>query len=243
MIEIGICEDQRIECELIESLLKEYASQNNLKCRIDMFSNGLELLRKEKNYDILFLDVDMPVINGIELGKKIRRKNRLAKIIYVTGYADYAFRAFSVHAFDYLIKPVSREHFQEKFAELIHYINLESINVKLYFKKDTDLLCFKAKEIYYFEAVPSHKIRIITDDGVFEIRGSIDQTLEQVEKHGFSKAHKSYIVNLEHIVKIESYRIFLENGVQLPLAERAAKGFKDEFNLFLQRKLERDFLA
>lgn len=242
LINIAICEDQQLEREMIEKLLKHYINERGLICRIDAFSNGLELLRKEKNYDILFLDVDMPFINGIELGKKIRRKNRLVKIVYITGYADYAFRAYSVHAFDYLIKPVSKERFYQRVEELFNYINMEEKNVKLYFKKDSDLLCFKSKEIYFFESVPSHKIRIITEDGNFEVRGTIDQTLEQVEKYNFSKTHKSYIVNLDHIIKIEAYQIYLDNNMCVPLAERVAKVFKDEFNLFLQKKMESDYL-
>ena len=242
LIEIGICEDDVSEREYIKDLVYQYSIDKNIVCKIDSFSTGQELLKENKLYDILFLDVNMPEMDGIELGKKIREKNKVAKIIYITAYANYSFSAFHVHAFEYLIKPVAKEFFYEKFTEIINYIEIEEKKVKLYFKKDKSFLTLKADEIFYFEAVPSHRVRIVTNSNVFDIRGTIDQTYCQVENYEFYKCHKSYIVNLLHIIKVEGYTIYLDNQMSLPLAERSAKTFKTEFNLFLQKKIERELM-
>ena len=105
MYRIAVCDDdiqmQRFLCSAIE--------EAGIACTVEKFSNGAELLRDEKEYDILFLDIDMPVVNGMDAARQLRRRDRRAKIIYVTGYQDYMQRSFAVHPFSFLVKPVKRK--------------------------------------------------------------------------------------------------------------------------------------
>ena len=105
MYRIAICDDD----VKMRRLLCQAAEGYGAACEVDEFSDGMELLECNTQYDILFLDIDMPRMNGIETAERIRRTDRRVKIIYVTGYQDYMSRSFAVHPFSFLLKPVRRE--------------------------------------------------------------------------------------------------------------------------------------
>ena len=117
MYRIAVCDDdiqmRRFLCSAIE--------EAGIACTVEKFSNGAELLRDEKEYDILFLDIDMPLVNGMDAARQLRRRDRRAKIIYVTGYQDYMQRSFAVHPFSFLVKPVKKETIIRLLREAVLY--------------------------------------------------------------------------------------------------------------------------
>ena len=103
MINIAICDDDLITLHNTKDLIEEYKIK---EFNIKTYSSGEELLKSKREFDIIFLDIDMGGINGIETAKRIRVYDKQVKIIYVTNYTDYTSMAFSVHAFGYLVKPL-----------------------------------------------------------------------------------------------------------------------------------------
>ncbi len=117
MYRIAICDDdvrmRRFLCRTV--------SESGISCRVEEFAGGADLLRGYGEYDILFLDIDMPGGNGIEVAERIRRSDRKVKIIYVTGYQDYMSQSFAVHPFAFLVKPVQKEEIIRQMKEALIY--------------------------------------------------------------------------------------------------------------------------
>ena len=105
-MKIAICDDEKKASEALLEILRECPESVE---KTDVYFSGEELLRAKEQYDLLFLDIDMEGIDGIETARKIRLKDKKVKIVYVTAYSEYAGKAFSVHAFGYLLKPVKRK--------------------------------------------------------------------------------------------------------------------------------------
>ena len=127
MYRIAVCDDDIQMRVFLRSAIEE----TKAACIVEEFSNGAELLRSGREYDILFLDIDMPVVDGIKAAKRIRQKDRKVKIIYVTGYPDYMQRSFSVHPFSFLIKPVEKEAVIRQLKEAFLYSREEEDAVSL----------------------------------------------------------------------------------------------------------------
>ena len=117
-MKIAICDDEKEIRESLRKILEEYKEPFE---QIDLYTSGEELLECDRNYDLLFLDIDMKGINGIETARKIRLKDKKIKIVYVTAYKEYASQAFSVHAFGYLLKPIKKEKIYRQIQDALSY--------------------------------------------------------------------------------------------------------------------------
>lgn len=114
MLNIAICDDDLNIVNKIKNLLEAYGK---VKFTINIYNSGEELLKIQMKFDVIFLDIDMSGIDGIETAREIRNYDKNVKIIYVTNFTDYTNLAFSVHAFGYLNKPVNKEEIYKQLYE------------------------------------------------------------------------------------------------------------------------------
>lgn len=123
MYRIAVCDDDNG----ITKNLKEVIKQINPTYQVRIYHDGKSLLASTQPFDVLFLDIDMPDMNGIETAKRIRKVNKSVKIIYLTSYADYVHYAFSVHAFAYLLKPFTKKMIEKQLKEVQEYKEESSV--------------------------------------------------------------------------------------------------------------------
>lgn len=221
MYQIAVCDDD-IQ---MRRFLRSSIEGAGITCVVKEFSNGAELLREYQEYDILFLDIDMPVVNGIEAAKRIRRKDRKVKIIYVTGYQDYIQRSFDVHPFSFLVKPVSKEMIVEQLGEALLYGREEEKAVTLRLETTEGMAEIAVPDIYYLE-YQSRKLRLVMKQGECMIRGKISVYSEKLFPYGFASPHKSFVINLYHVKAIRGYDIFMMNGDRIPLSQKRSTEFR-----------------
>lgn len=236
MLKIAICEDEIPQKNYLCQVVEAYFKKNAIEYKIYAYDNGKDLLLEKIFFNFIFLDIDMPELNGIDLAKKIRCRNKKAKIIYVTGYSQYLHHAFGVHAFSYLIKPVSEEEVHKRIAEAMEYFKAEAEKPVFSLKTTEGVVRIRPEKIYYFEFF-MRKIRIVTSEGEYKMDGTMYQLLEQLKDHGFASPHKSFIVNLYHVKKIIGYEVYLSNHTIIPLAQKKSVIFKEQYNDFLQKSL------
>lgn len=228
MWKIAICDDEK---KMVETMRQDILSYGK-ECEIDCFYSGEELLSEKKTYDIIFMDIDMQGINGIEAAKQIREKDKNVKIIYVTSYTDYVNYAFSVHAFAYLLKPVKREEIHRQLQEADSYYKERKEAQALRFATKEGTLEKKVDEIFFMEYKERH-VFMRADDGEHQLSGSISEVSKRMGKHGFAVPHKSFCVNLYHVKNVKGYDVFMMNGDVIPLSQKKSVEFRERLHKFL----------
>ncbi len=232
MYRIAICDDDIRMRRFLRRAVEEYEAV----CEVDEFADGMELLLQDTQYDILFLDIDMPRINGIEAARRIRQTDRRVKIIYVTGYQDYMSRSFAVHPFSFLIKPVSQEEIIRQIGEALLYSKEEEQEKLLRFQTMEGVEEFLPSDIYYLE-YQSRKLRFVTKQGECMVRGKISEYMERLAQYGFASPHKSFVVNLWHVKAIRGYDIVMMNGDRIPLSQKRSVQFRGELGKYQADRL------
>lgn len=231
-MKIAIVEDKKQHSETLKKYLEHYREESGIDFEVYVFSDGLEFLDSYKNvFDIVFMDIDMPHINGIETAKRLREIDRRVCLIFVTGLSQFAINGYEVDAFDFIVKPVDYEKFRSRLSRAISTVN----------KSDLGTLCIKNKEvirivkisdIYYLEN-KDHKI-------VYHLVGEDIETwdtLAKVEKilppDHFARCSTSYLVNLSYVVSVKGNTVTLPHTT-LPVTRLKKKEFIEKLMRFVQ---------
>lgn len=226
-LRIAVCDDERQICEVMRDKLQKYYFEKNINLSIQTFYSGEEVLKSNlDNIDVLFLDVDMPGINGLKTAKAIRKKNKDMIIIFLTAYSEFVFESFKVDAFRYLIKPVKDRELTETLAAVQKKIC--EPEEYLSFQFQNEMYSIKYSDIIYMEGVRD-KICIYCKDGTYRWRGTFRELKDMVRDRGFFPIHRRYIINMNKIRKYNSERVFLEDNREVPISRFCLKAFKDEY--------------
>lgn len=239
LFNIAICDDNPAQIDVITSFIEKI----DTKYRFDIIKaySGEELLSniKDKKLDIAFLDIEMDGMNGIELGEKIREKSKTAIIVFITGFKEYAFNAFKIKAFDYIMKPITEEKFNKLMNEIILRYN-EQVYIgetKKYYiiKRCNDYIKISYKDIYFFEK-KQRKIIVYTSKGEYDFYGTIRQLKKDLDMDYFIQCHQGFIVNKFKIFEQYKNEInFRDINKSVPISKRYYSKIRQalEDNLFL----------
>lgn len=238
MIKVAVCDDEEQVCIKLINMIKTFFNELERQVWVAEFREGNGLLKSNIHFDIIFLDIDMPEMDGIETAKKLRTWDVSSKIIYVTHYNQYKGKAYKVHAFDYIKKPISDGEIFNVLKEAIYYLDNTSIKHKYAFTTEDGILTLDLDDIYYFEYA-SRKVIINTSKGKYIATYSLKELIEKFGPFNFLSPHKSFIVNMIYIKCIKGFDIFMENGDMLPLGQKRAAEFKIKFNEFLQSTFDK----
>lgn len=234
---IAICDDEENIRNYIANLIK----MQNVICRIAEFSSGGELLQfwKKENseqIDILFLDISMEGTDGMEVAEQIRnwKEERgealwgsLPLLIFITGYPEYMPKAFSVNAFQYLVKPVDEKEFQEVFSRAVR----ECLHLGTKRNKSREILVHNGNitrkipvdDIFYVES-RNRKIIIFVPDEEIESYGKISEMEGKLGK-AFFRVHKGYLTNMKYVERYSRTEVWLKNGSSLPISKYKYQDF------------------
>lgn len=202
MYNIGICDDGKNICASLEEMVLLYAEKSRRKMDIQVWYTGEELCRyleQGGHLDILFLDIELIRLTGIEVGDFIRNKmeDRGMQIIYISGESSYAQQLFKTQPMDFLVKPVSTQQIEDALELAVKL--LEKNAERFAFQNGRDYYYIPYGEIIYFESM-GRKIKISAVDAEKEFYGSIRE-LEQKLPGEFFAIHQSYVINRTHVVR------------------------------------------
>lgn len=238
MIKVAVCDDEEQVCIKLKDITKTFFNQIERPVWVAEFRDGNALLKSNIHFDIIFLDIDMPEIDGIETAKRLRTWDVNSKIIYVTHYSHYKGKAYKVHAFDYIKKPIMESDILDVLKEVVYYLDNASIKHKYAFTTEDGILTLDLDDIYYIE-YSSRKVVINTSQGKYIAVYSLKELIEKLKQFNFLSPHKSFIVNMIHIKCIKGFDIFMENGEVIPLGQKRAAEFKTRFNDYLQSTFDK----
>ncbi|MEG0456793.1 MAG: LytTR family DNA-binding domain-containing protein [Oscillospiraceae bacterium] len=230
MLKIIICDDEQSSLENTKKFIQTWAIKKNIMTKLFSFNNGQALLEKLKiiNPDIIFLDIMMPNLNGINTAKEVRDKNKNVKIIFITASPEFALDSYSVKANGYCLKPID----QKRISEILEDFEQEyNENFKFIMVK-TDY-CYKKinyNQIEYIEA-QNKKVGFFLDSGEkFEAIEPF-RVFEEIllKEFCFFKCHRSYIVYIPNVDHFNSFEIKTKSGVTIPISRSHAKAFQEAY--------------
>lgn len=243
MINIAICDDDTMICSELENILLEYEKKNFVKFDIDIFYSSYDFLKSiknEKSYDILFLDIEIDKMSGIDIGDVIRNelKNYYMKIIYISHFDKYAMRLFDLSPSNFLIKPIDKNKIEKNLSNILNIIGIE-LEIFNFKTLNGDIVKIPIKDIFYFEIIKSTKnIKIIANNVEKTFLGTLNEVHKRVGKDKFIRVNKSIIVNSKHI-KIfnpKELKIVLVNNKELMISRLRLKEIKEEYFNFLSER-------
>lgn len=217
MINIAVCDDNVEIVEQIRKKIMEYKYNSN----IVIFHSGIDLIQSlmaDHNYDLIFLDIEMPEINGINTGKKLREMEIQSLLIYVSSHKDYYYEAFETEPFRFINKPIDWDVFKSVFEIAIN--RLTKLNHYFYYQKDKGIKQVLLNQILYFES-SGRTIKIVTQKENYSYYGKLDEVENLLAEKNiiFFRIHKSYIINSSYICQLEFAKVHLVNGDILPISE------------------------
>lgn len=219
-INIAIVDDEKVQAELLEKYVQNWACEKEISVFIESFYNAESFefsWSMDKKYDVLLLDIQMSGQNGIELAKKIRKEDNLLSIIFITAVIDYIQEGYEVSAINYLVKPIKEAKLHENLDRAINKIHKEEKTILI--EVDGALNRIIQKDILYIEAF-AHSIDIYTTSGKYTTRKSISEIEKDLDENSFIRCHRSYIAGLKYIKKIGNNELEIDNGSIIPVSRR-----------------------
>lgn len=226
MLKVAIVEDNCASAEKLRGFLDRYAKENGKSFDLVVFEDALLFLDGYKRiYDMVFMDIELPSINGMEAAKRLRAVDRQVILIFVTNMARYAVKGYEVDALDYLVKPVHYGDFERKLRRAV--ARLEEASEAILVVRQSGFLRLRLQEIRYIE-VQGHTLIFHTENGLVNGGGTLLETEEKLKSKGFLRCNKCYLVNQKHIEGVQGYTLLMTGGEELQISRPRKKAFMNE---------------
>ena len=233
---IAICDDSMQFRDEILSNLSHCAliSGENTYSQFSSAEDLLNAYNSGKRYDIIFLDVEMKDINGVDAGIQIRKFDKKVIIIFVSSYPKYAIPAYDCEAFYFIVKPLEQNKFVKVVNKAIEKYKL--LHQYYIIKNKGEVLKIPVNEILYVEIYRKHLI-FHTSTGKYETIGKISEALKFLSPYGFCQIHQGYLVNMNHIKAFDKYDIIIDNGEKVMISVRKRAEVLRNYADYLERGL------
>ncbi len=223
LLSVALTDDDPSFLDTLSSYLEKYAREHGVSFHISRFTNGYDLLESKESYDIVFLDIQMPGINGLDLARKLRKIDENFLLIFITQFGNLAVKGYEVDALDFLIKPLNYFEFKVKFEKAYRIYQRKQSETILLTDKEGNVHRMRYGEIRYIE-VSGHNVLVHTEKGVIEVYGSLKKILSELGSDNFMQINRFYLVNLEFVteVNVKESLVYLGNE-KLQISRRKMK--------------------
>ena len=233
---IAICDDEKRICSILEEKVGEICPD----AEVITYTSGEEILTDDNFPDILLLDIKMPGMDGMDAAKALREKGWKKILIFVTGEEGQVFNSFDLHAFHFLLKPVSEEKLKEVLrsaeSELEHIKKLSADNDRYVdIRSGTSHIRLNLSKLLYAE-VFNRKTILHTKEGSIEYYGQLS-ALEKLVGSDFYRIHRSYLVNMKYIERYDKTFVTISDGDSIPIARREYEGFLTAYMEYIRREI------
>ena len=233
-MKICICDDNRVMHQEIRRFLELFFTEADMPGITDFFK-GEELIEhysSENDFDIIFLDVEMGKMNGIDTATQVRKYAPETIIIFVSGHKNYVFDAFRCEAFHFLVKPIKQDEFDDVFNRALHKHRV--MNEKYHICRKNRRETLMIGDITYIEGY-RRRLKIHADGKEYEHNGKVSDAYEKLNAHGFLRVHQGYIINMRHIKTFGSTDVTLLDGTVIPIGEKRRKQALQMYDKYIQK--------
>lgn len=237
MLNILICDDDPAFAASLSQKISTLSDFSPRTMRITCITQSEEMLKDDfTSYDLLFLDIDMGVVNGLDLARKLRQNRPDAVLIFVTNFPEYAPEGYEVNAIRYLAKLELANRLPRYFSDALSLCRERQMNV--------DILCIgealsiPVQSIIYIEST-NHKQRLYLHEmgkGALFTRMKMSELEALLSPHGFLRIHKSYLINMTYLHQLQSTKADLVTGISLPVSAHSYRENQRKFLNWMVRK-------
>lgn len=230
MLRIAICDDEEICLKETKCMLMNWSAATSFQLEIDCFNNGDSLIRESviTPYDIVFIDIIMPLLSGMDTAKELRGKDKAVKIIFLTSSTEFALASYSIKATDYILKPFTYDKLKQVMDYCMSFNHKEPENLTL--KTMNGYQKIYIHDIEYIEAQNKRVIVFLKSGQSIEVIQHF-YTFESrlTDSRGFFKCHRSYLVYLPNVDYFNNMEIKTKSGRHIPIARGYGKAFQDAY--------------
>lgn len=234
ILNVAICDDIPIVSSMIENFLYQYS---NCAFNCDCYNNPANLIDnlEEENYEIFILDIEMPVMNGLDIAIEIRKKNINAYIIFVTSYDNYMPDVFKVNTFDYLVKPLDKNKLYNTLDRLLYFIKNDC--AKFCYVKRNNQYITSFQSILYFEKKGRY-VLLYENERIDKFIMSTKELLSKLDNN-FIQIHTSFIINVNYLERLLGNKVILksESKVSLPISRKYKLSATEKISDYMEVKL------
>ena len=229
MIRVGICDDEHYMSDTIRAMVSDFFRNKNIEIIILQFLSGEELLKYDKQIDILFLDIQMKGIDGMETARKLRRRKFKGYLIFITVLREMVFQSFEVQPYDYLVKPIKEPYFETMMERLLGSMKNAS-EENLLIQKGYESRIIPIEDIVFCEIIDRKIYLHLASSEVIDYYDRIEN-LEKKLDHSFFRCHRSFLIHLQYLKGYKNGTAYMENGREIPVSRLRGKEFS---NVILQ---------
>lgn len=227
MYNIGICDDEQTFAEELKEMIEQYARETDIELRVTLFQNGRELTDSDTiQLDLIFLDIRMDVMNGLEAAKRIRAKDGKVSIIFLTSLTRYALVGYEYQAVNYIIKPITYARLKRELDRWLESYRREDKKYILVVNEDgrhrVDL-----SSLHYLETY-NRNVKLHTDDGEIISYKKMKELEEELEDARFIRCHSGYLVNPFFVKRVGKLEITLTDGEVIPISQPKRKAVMEK---------------
>ncbi|MDE6365895.1 MAG: LytTR family DNA-binding domain-containing protein [Lachnospiraceae bacterium] len=230
MLQIAVCDDEQFYREKILSLVRQYLDHQNIEYTFQLYGSGEQFLAQYENnvkYDIVFMDISMNGLNGIQTASQMCSFHNTTYLVFVTAFIDYALEGYKVNAVRYIMKDTLNTAIPECLDAILQKMKLAKV---IFSFMDGERTLY-TDNILYIESQRHKAFFHYMQAGIetFQLYEKLDNIEKLLSEHGFLRIHKSYLVNMKHIRKICSYSAILDTGEELPIPRLRFQTVKEQF--------------
>ena len=238
MLKIALLDDDKTALLISKGAIESFFQEKNIAISLDAFSSPVNFLAmaKEENYRLIFLDIDMPELNGLEVGEQIKAVNPQTDIIYLSQREDLVFDTLKLHPFGFIRKSKIIQDFANVLELFVNTaLNTNSENKKITISSKTETISADVDSIMFIEGNRNYQTFYLKDGSTFDARVLMGDLENKLKEHGFIRVHKGYLVNFLFIRTIGANEVTLTNNKILPMASKRKENIMEEY-LAITRK-------
>lgn len=239
MIRIAVCDDNALAAEQIQKILSRECRRFWEECRIEVFADAASLVEadREERFDVLFLDICMPGMDGFQLAEKVRKNSGKRFLIFVTSQDDLVYQVFTYEPFDFIRKR-SEELMRQDIAEVLARLSAQFVQEEVLVLEGAYHIQEKIRirEIRYLWSQKNYLLYMLENNRQVRVRGTMSEAQQALEPKGFLRIHKSLLVNMRYIERIDyqQNRLEISGGEYLEIGSKYKGEIGDRYLDYLK---------